>query len=47
MTVYFVQVGKDGPIKIGFAKDVRSRLVKMAVDNHEDLTRILKAAGVK
>ena len=37
MAVYFVQAGEDGPVKIGFAKDARSRLSKMQSDNHETL----------
>ena len=36
--VYFVQAGGDlGPIKIGSAKNVASRLVTLQTGNHEDL----------
>lgn len=35
--IYFVQAGRHGPIKIGAARDVARRLVKMRVDNHVDL----------
>ena len=37
MPVYFIQAGDGGPIKIGFAKDVKRRLTKMQADNHERL----------
>jgi hypothetical protein len=32
MAVYFVQAGEDGPIKIGFAADVRKRLSGLQVN---------------
>lgn len=38
MSVYFIQAGALGPIKIGFAENVERRLGKMRVDNHELLT---------
>lgn len=38
MPIYVVRAGEHGPVKIGFTKDVASRLVKMQADNHERLT---------
>ena len=38
MPVYIVRAGEHGPVKIGYADDVASRLVKMQSDNHERLT---------
>jgi hypothetical protein len=37
MAVYFVQAGEDGPVKIGFATDVASRLNAMRTSNPEEL----------
>lgn len=37
MTVYFIQAGERGPIKIGYADDVAKRKAKMQADNHEPL----------
>jgi len=33
MPVYFIQAGEDGPIKIGFARDVGRRIANMRVAN--------------
>lgn len=40
MAVYFIQAGSDGPVKIGFAADVRRRFVKMRTDSPEPLAII-------
>ncbi len=45
MPVYFVQAGEGGPIKIGFARDVPSRLGKMRVDCPIPLTLLAVAEG--
>ena len=45
MTVYFVQAGENGPIKIGWSLNALRRLAKMQADNHERLT-ILGVANV-
>lgn len=45
MPVYLIRAGVSGPVKIGFAEDVRSRLVKMQVDNHENLILIREFIG--
>lgn len=42
MPVYFVQAGADGPIKIGFATDVRRRLTNMQTASAAEL-RLLAA----
>ena len=45
MPVYFVQAGDGGQIKIGFARDVSSRLVKMRVDCPIPLTLLAAIEG--
>jgi hypothetical protein len=35
--VYFVQCENDGPIKIGYTADVKSRLRQLQTSNHEKL----------
>lgn len=45
MSVYFVQAGDGGPIKIGFARNVPMRLVKMRVDCPIPLTVLAIAEG--
>jgi len=42
MAVYFVQAGEGGPIKIGFAGDVRRRIAKM----QSDCPSLLRVIGV-
>lgn len=37
MTVYFIQVGKDGPVKIGYAADAAIRLQQLQVAHPEPL----------
>src|SRR5205085_4944347 len=39
--VYFVQAGREGPIKIGTAKDSRERLKKLRTANWEYLTQLV------
>lgn len=43
--IYFLEAGKDGPIKIGFAKDVRKRVKDMQSGNHLPLNVILEIPG--
>jgi hypothetical protein len=47
MSVYFVRAGKRGPIKIGYANDVRSRLQKGQTLNHEPLVLLGIVPGGK
>lgn len=44
--VYFIQQGDEGPIKIGYARDVPSRLEALQVGNAELLHVRLAVAGV-
>lgn len=37
MTVYFIRVGEEGPVKIGHAADVTARLGSLQVGHHERL----------
>lgn len=39
MAIYFVQAGEGGPVKIGFARNIRLRMNKMRSDN-QDVSRI-------
>lgn len=45
MPVYIIRAGQFGPVKIGFAEDVSTRLVKMQSDNHETLAVIRHLVG--
>lgn len=45
MTVYFIQAGEGGPIKIGLADDVAARLMELQVGNHECLTVLRTVDG--
>lgn len=45
MPVYIIRAGEHGPVKIGFAEDVRLRLTKMQADNHERLTVLRVLVG--
>lgn len=45
MPVYFVQGGESGLIKIGFARNVASRLVKMRVDSPVPLVLMVAIEG--
>lgn len=45
MPVYFVQAGQDGAIKIGYARNVANRLVKMRVDCPIPLTLLAVLEG--
>ena len=47
MPVYLVRAGKSNAVKIGFARDIKSRLAKMQIDNHEHLTVIRAWVGGK
>lgn len=38
MAVYLIRAGECGPVKIGYAEDVQSRLNNMQTGNHETLT---------
>ena len=40
--VYYIQAGKRGPIKIGVARNVESRLDNLQTGNHEELRIISK-----
>jgi len=42
MCVYFVRAGSNGPIKIGVAKDVESRLETLQTGNHMELRIVTK-----
>lgn len=44
-TVYFVQAGKEGPIKIGVARDVQQRIGSLQTANHEKLSLIATVDG--
>ncbi|MEN9924059.1 MAG: hypothetical protein RL268_185 [Pseudomonadota bacterium] len=44
-SVYFVRSGKHGPIKIGFANTVRSRLHALRTAHHEELILLATMAG--
>lgn len=43
--VYFIQQGKSGPIKIGWSRNVRSRLAALQTATHERLHLLLVLAG--
>ena len=45
--VYFIQAGEDGPIKIGFSKDVESRLTDLQVASPEELRLLRTIEGTK
>lgn len=45
MSVYFVQAGDGGPIKIGYATDVAARLSKIQADNAADIKLLLVLGG--
>jgi hypothetical protein len=44
-SVYFIQAGTDGPIKIGMTHELKKRLGAMQVANHEELTVLLFTPG--
>ncbi len=37
MPVYFIRAGKDGPVKIGWSKNVNSRISSIQTSNHGDI----------
>ena len=45
MSVYFVQAGPSGPIKIGYADDVSLRLSKIRSDNPYHVSLLLEIEG--
>jgi hypothetical protein len=45
MSVYFVQAGQNGPIKIGYADDVGLRLNKIRSDCPQPITLLLEIEG--
>jgi len=45
MTVYFIRVGKDGPVKIGYAADAAIRLQQLQVCHPETLHLIRTIDG--
>lgn len=45
MPIYFVQAGEGGPVKIGFARDIKLRMNKMRSDNHEPLHLVASFVG--
>lgn len=45
--VYFVQAGVGGPVKVGFASDVRSRLSGLQVSQHEELALLGYVRGCR
>lgn len=45
--VYFIQVGADGPIKIGFSSDVAQRLRTLQTGHTEKLRLLHKQVGTK
>lgn len=44
--IYFIQAGKDGPIKIGIALNVRQRLNTLQVASAEKLTLLYSQPGI-
>lgn len=38
--IYFIQAGDGGPVKIGFAEDIRKRFCQLQIANHEELRLI-------
>lgn len=44
--IYFIEAGKGGPVKIGRANYVATRLRDMQVGNHEQLTVLATFEGV-
>ena len=44
-SVYFVQAGTDGPIKIGIARNVKTRIDTLQIGNHERLTVLHASKG--
>lgn len=45
MSVYFIQAGEGGPVKIGYAKDFTIRISKIQADNHEPLVALACIGG--
>lgn len=45
--IYFIQVGVDGPIKIGFSSDVAQRLRTLQTGHTEKLRLLHKQVGTK
>lgn len=45
MSVYFLQVGEDGPIKIGTSEDVASRVAALRTASHAKLRLLAKVPG--
>lgn len=45
MAIYFVQAGEGGPVKIGFAQDIKLRMNKMRSDNYEMLRLVAAFVG--
>ena len=43
--IYFVRAGENGPIKIGHANDVASRIATMQSGNHETLILVREIEG--
>jgi len=43
--VYFIQEGKNGPIKIGYSSKLQSRFTAMQSDNPRKLKILLKIGG--
>ena len=43
--IYFIQSGEDGPIKVGFAKSVRPRLVTLQMGNPVKLRLLHQEMG--
>lgn len=43
--VYFIQAGKDGPVKIGVTNTVSQRMTMMQAHNHEELYLLLSFEG--
>jgi T5orf172 domain len=42
--VYFIQAGRDGPIKIGYAHDPLTRLEGLQTAHHEELRLLMTVA---
>ena len=45
MSIYFIQAGDDGPVKIGFATDVRARIKVIQTNSPEKLSLIRQIDG--
>jgi hypothetical protein len=45
MTIYFIQLGSSGPIKIGYASRLKARVAQLQTASHEPLTVLAAIPG--